>query len=107
MEFINSVEIRGIVGTSESYTYKDKTAVCVTVVTEYGYIDKKGMPVIDTTWFIVLKWQDSDNPAVPKKGDWVHARGRMRHRHYTDKDGNDRIPYEVVASELEIIPKEQ
>ena len=75
------------------------------VVTEYAFKDKTGGSVIETTWHNVVAWQDGDMPLdLLEKGASVCVQGRLRCRRYVGENGEPRTCYEVIASNVEILP---
>ena len=46
-QYINRVELQGIVGTSKVISIGDKKAVRFSLATNYAYKDKEGYPVIE------------------------------------------------------------
>ena len=48
-QYINRVELQGIVGTSKVISIGDKKVVRFSLATNYTYKDKEGYPVIETT----------------------------------------------------------
>ncbi len=54
MEFINRIELVGIVGTIRKQTYSGRMVANFSVVTEYSFKDKSGGTVIETTWHNVV-----------------------------------------------------
>ncbi len=109
MEFINKVQIRGIVGRTNVLTYSDKTFVRISVVTNYVHPDN----TIETTWFNVLAVQDSQNPTKDKsfdltsikKGDIIEVYGRLRPMHYTTADGTEHNTYDIKANDIKLNDK--
>ena len=110
MEFLNKIEIQGIVGNASSSKVGESEVVRFSVVTEYCYKDRNGGAVIDATWFNVTAWRRSDgeNKRVVDfsqlgKGVKVNVKGRIRTSRYTDSNGIDRTVWEVVASDVNVI----
>lgn len=57
-QYINRVELQGIVGTSKVISIGDKKVVRFSLATNYAYKDKEGYPVIETTCYqykIIIK----------------------------------------------------
>ena len=50
-QYINRVELQGIVGTSKVISIGDKKVVRFSLATNYAYKDKEGYPVIETTCY--------------------------------------------------------
>lgn len=101
MEFVNAVEIKGVVGRVTKTQAGELSIVNFSVVTEYAYTDKKGTPMVETTWFNCVSFKD-----IPiDKGDHVHCLGRFRARRYTDNSGAERTCYEVVTNSVTVLKK--
>ncbi|HEY7849477.1 MAG TPA: single-stranded DNA-binding protein [Ktedonobacterales bacterium] len=64
----------------------------------------------ETTWFNIVAWNqlaETCNQYL-HKGSKVYIEGRMTSHKYTDKDGNERVGWDVNASEMEMLdPKGQ
>lgn len=103
-EFINKVELLGIVGRSERQKIGDTHVDMFSVVTNDYYRDAKGTPTIDTTWFRVSHWGSTD-PA-PEKGQRVRLAGRFRCRKFVTPDKEERTTYDILASSVEIIKED-
>ena len=106
MEFLNKVEIRGVVGVSR-LTNCGPTTICnFSLMTEYAYKGDNGCATIDTLWIQVIAcgpkpgWPDLEKI---QKGSKVHVIGRLRAKRYCDAEGVERVCYEVVAQNLEVV----
>lgn len=99
MEFLNKVELRGIVGRANTMKVGDSTITRFSVATEYGYKDNGGTPVIETQWHNVCAW----NAPEVKKGDAVEVTGRIKVQKYTGADGIDHTVPEIYANTVKVI----
>ena len=106
MEFLNKIEIAGVVGRA-NLTPCGPTTVCnFSIMTEYCYKGNDGGVVVDTMWFAVTacgpkpQWPDLSRI---QKGSKVKVIGRLRAKRYCDANGIDRVCYDVVAQELKIV----
>lgn len=110
MEFLNKVELQGVVGMKRITPVGESNAVNFSLVTNYAYRDKDGMSVIDTTWFNVVAWEGKSisKEAVEaiEKGSWVKVTGRIRVQVYDTPEGEGRQAFQVVANKVEILNKE-
>ena len=100
MEFLNKIEIRGIVGNVAIHKVGDSALARVSVATDYAYKDRSGAQLIDTTWFNVIIWERSDAKSSIneiKKGSKIYVEGRVRLTRFTDNNGVDRSVWEIVA----------
>ena len=98
-QYINRVELQGIVGTSKVISIGDKKAVRFSLATNYAYKDKEGYPVIKTTWHACSVWAEREadltmyrkgHPSVYRRKDTqhtLHRCERVRENH-TGGGGN-------------------
>ena len=100
MEYINKVELQGVVGAVKRIT-AHTTLYRFTLCTSYCYRGSNGMPIIDCTWHNVsipektpgeLNWLE--------KGKWVHLTGRLQIMKYIGSDGMERTEVVVRADNL-------
>ena len=105
MQFLNKIELRGIIGRCNVQTISDTKMAKLCVVTEYAYKTTDETPVIETTWHNVTAWEGRKckNVETLKKGDKVHLVGRIRYQKFTDAEGIDKVSTDIIASSLEII----
>ena len=107
MEFLNRIELKGLVGSVKVYPVGDLKTVSFSVVTEYAYTDRESNPIVDCTWHSCVAWTDKCPDAEKlKRSDIVHVKGRLRVRRYIGEYGHEVTSYEVMVQELEIIPVE-
>lgn len=108
MEFLNRIELNGVVGRAEVNVYNGIQVCNFSVVTEYSTRDREGNPAVETTWFNVSTWEGRDNPnfSLIQKGVWIHVMGRVRLRRYMTQDNEERSSLEVVARRVSLIPRE-
>ena len=105
MEFLNKVELVGIVGiVKETTVGSDSFHINFSLVTNYAYRDNRGYPVIETTWHNCSYTGKTRYDL--SKGDHVRLTGRIRRLSYTDASGNPRTSCEIIVNELEVLPKE-
>lgn len=105
MEFLNRIELTGVVGRIHRQTVSNQIMANFSLVTEYGFRDKGGYSVVETTWHNVVAW-NSDNIScldAIDRGSHVHVIGRIRMRRYSDSNGESRISFDVVASSVEVL----
>ena len=103
MEFINKIELQGIVGSSYSRpATKGNTAAQFSLMTEYAHHNPQGEPVVDITWFNVLAWSSTTNFPVEtiKKGDTLRIEGRIRMASYADQYGGLKYKPEIIAQTI-------
>lgn len=102
MEFINRIELCGVVGRTNTTAVGHTTVCNFSLVTENPYQGNDGGIIIDTMWFSVYASGLPGLEAV-QKGSHVHVAGRLRSRRFADAEGNERVLYEVVAQTLKLV----
>ena len=105
MEFLNRIELRGIVGMSSLNRVGDAEVCRFSIVTEYSYKDRDNNPVVDTTWFNVTAWEGKNMPDFRQigKGTIVQLAGRVRTFKYTMADGAERSGWEILARRITVL----
>ena len=107
MESLNKVELKGTVGSKKITVVGDKKLANFSVATTYGYKDKDGNAIMETTWHRVNAWSGGEiSEETLEKIDKltpVHVIGRLRAMRYINADGNETMTYEILASKVEII----
>jgi single-stranded DNA-binding protein len=108
MEFLNKIEVIGIIGQCNCQTINGNTLARMSVVTECVCTDKENNPVIDPTWHSIRIWQKDTNVELDtlKKSDAVHVIGRLRPQRYNTASGEEKIFYEIIAHQLELLKDE-
>jgi len=110
MEFLNKIELKGVVGRAEVNNINGSQVCNFAVVTEYSTIDRDRNSIIETTWFNVSAWAGRDSITdlySIQKGAWVHVIGRQRARKYTAQTGEERTTMDVVAHTVKLIQKDE
>ena len=101
MEYINRIELQGIVGAVKEIPVGDTKVMRFSVCTEYAYRDKSGTSIIDCTWHSVVAY-----PPAGESWDWltkpakVWVLGRLRTRRYVRPDGSEAYSNEIVAKNV-------
>lgn len=104
MEFINRVELQGIVGSQRSYQTGAATMHQFNMAMNRIYRTDDGMAVVETTWVCCLADESRmSGPDDVRKGNKVHLVGRLRQHRFTTETGEDRYGYEVLVDQLEKI----
>ncbi len=77
------------------------------IATNENYKDKEGNWQTNTEWHNIVCWRGLADmvEARYKKGHLAYVEGKLTHRKYQDKDGNDRYVTEVVASTCRLLEK--
>ncbi len=76
-----------------------------TVATTEKYKDRSGDTKEITEWHNIVCWRGLAEIAEKyvKKGTPLYVEGRLRHRSYTDKEGNLRYITEIVADSFQML----
>lgn len=79
------------------------------LATNENYMDKEGQWQTLTEWHDVVVWRNLAERAEKnlKKGLTVYVEGKLTHRKWQDKEGNNRKTTEVVASYFRILSKRE
>ena len=85
--------------------HNGKKVVNFSVVTDFLYKSREGIPLSETTWHNVVAWSGKDivDLELITKGAQVHVCGRIRANKYTSADGVEKFFYEIMASRLQIV----
>lgn len=75
------------------------------VATNESYKDKNDQWQTLTEWHRIICWNKQYLESKLKKGHTVFIEGKITHRKYQDKDGNDRYVTEIVASSVKSLEK--
>ena len=77
------------------------------IATNENYRDKSGEWHKKTEWHDIVCWRHLAERAekILKKGHLVYIEGKITHRKWQDKEGNDRYTTEVVANVLRSLEK--
>lgn len=110
-EFLNRVELKGIVAQVKTTPVGDNINIRLAVVTQCAARDNKGNWTVENTWFNVTAFTKNVSVETDKlqKGTKVHITGRLRAKKYVDSTGQEKFMYEIVASapdSIEIIDDE-
>lgn len=107
MEFINKIELQGIVGNVTVNTIQANNLARFSLLVEETYKSTDGTPVIQSSWFGCIAWQDKKIKDFNKikKGATIHLNGRVRMQRYEDSTGANRYVWEIVCQELEVLSK--
>lgn len=107
MEYLNKIELRGVVGRAEVSTYGNRKACRFSLCTERTYNDKDGNQIVDVQWFNCIVWQQPypqmESVETIEKGANVGVSGRIRNYKFTAQDGTERYGYEVVVTDFNVI----
>jgi len=95
MEFLNKVELKGVVGRVSTTKVADKNITNFSLMTEQVNVNKDGLQATEVTFYCT-----TFNEIAINKGDKAHVLGRLRIRRYTAEDGAERVIFEVVADSV-------
>lgn len=101
MEFLNKVELKGVVGRVSTTKVADKSITNFSLITEQVNVNNDGTQTTEIMWFNCTTF----NEIAINKGDHAHVLGRLRIRRYATKDGAERMSYEVVVDSVTILDK--
>ena len=105
MDYINRIELQGIVGNSRLMTVGTNEVVRFNLATSYFYEAGNGHVHEETVWHSVSAWDGDGMPDLAEitKGTWINVVGRLRQNRYTTNEGEEWVFYEVLASEVRIL----
>jgi single-strand DNA-binding protein len=77
------------------------------LATNESYKDKDGKTITDTEWHAIVMWRGLAETAGKylKKGSLVFIEGKIKTRHYDDKDGHKKYVTEIVADHFLMLDK--
>lgn len=103
MDYINKVELAGVVGTVRLIKAGGHKFARMSVATVNVYVDRAGERVQETTWHNVIAWQKPGIEDIAKisKGSKVHITGKIHFSRYTGADGMIKSVYEITADTLQ------
>ena len=106
---VNKVILIGNLGRDPEIRYLEGNVAVAkfSVATNESYKDKKGDWQTVTEWHDVVAWRALAERAEKqlKKGSQVFIEGKLTHRKYQDKDGNDRYVTEVIAASFRVLDR--
>jgi single-strand DNA-binding protein len=106
---VNKVILIGNLGRDPEIRYLEGNIAVArfSVATNESYKDKKGEWQTQTEWHDVVCWRNLAERAEKqlKKGSQIYLEGKLTHRKYQDKDGNDRYVTEIVANTIRILDR--
>lgn len=108
---INKVTLIGNLGRDvEMRRLENGSAVAkFSVATNESYKDKNNEWQTQTEWHDVICWRALAERAESQlsKGKLVYIDGKLTHRKYQDKEGNDRYKTEVVANTFRLLERRE
>lgn len=108
---INRVTLVGNLGRDPELRKLDSGVSVATfsIATNENYKDKDGNWQTKTEWHNVVCWRNLADSVEArfKKGNLAFVEGKLTHRKYQDKDGNDKYMTEVVAYTVRLLEKRE
>ncbi len=108
MSNLNKVMLIGRLGADPELRYTaDGTPVATfRMVTSEIYKDKSGQKQEKSEWHSIVAWRKLAEIVgeYMKKGRLVYIDGKIQSREWADKEGNKRKTYEIVASDIKMMP---
>lgn len=109
MAGVNRVILLGNLGIDpEVRTLESGTKVArVSLATTESYKDRNGERRDITEWHSVTFWRGLAEVVERylNKGDQIYVEGKIRSRKYQDKEGNDRMSFDIVADNMTMLSK--
>ena len=105
MEYLNRIELTGIVGSVRHIDFASGRCARLALVTNYAYTAEDGTPVIESTWHNIMAFSSEKITCLDRiaKGSRLHVVGRLVSRRYIGQDGCERLSFEVRASRMELL----
>ena len=108
---INRVILVGNLGKDPEVRHLESGSVVArfSVATNESYKDKNGEWQKVTEWHDIVAWRALAERVekMLKKGNLVYIEGKLTHRKWQDKEGNDRYTTEVVANTVRLLEKKE
>jgi single-strand DNA-binding protein len=108
---VNRVTLIGNLGKDPEIRRLENGAIVAkfSIATNEYYRDKSGELQQVTEWHDVVAWRALAEQAerVLRKGKLIYLEGRLTHRQFQDKDGNNRYITEVLANMIKILDREK
>lgn len=83
------------------------TVAKFSLATTESYRDKEGNVQSETEWHNIVAWRSLADLAGKylKKGSMIYLEGKIKTRHYEDKDGNKKYVTEIIAESFIMLDK--
>ena len=108
---INKVTLIGNLGRDPEIRHLESGSMVgkFSIATNESYKDKAGEWQTLTEWHEIVVWRGLAERAERdlKKGGLCFVEGKITHRKYTDKDGNERYITEIVANNIKSLEKRE
>ncbi len=105
MEFLNKVELQGIVGSCHIQEVDGTKIANISIATEQHYCDSEGLFMVEVLWHNVRIVECDECPDLESitKGSKLYVLGRLQSRRYLDQDGANKVSSEIIANKVMII----
>ncbi|MEP7268956.1 MAG: single-stranded DNA-binding protein [Saprospiraceae bacterium] len=108
---INKVTLVGNLGRDPEIRHLEggTSVVKFSLATNENYRDKSGEWKTETEWHDIVAWRHLAERAVRDlhKGSLAFIEGKITHRKWQDKDGQDKYSTEIVASNLRSLERKE
>ena len=108
---VNKVMLIGNLGQDPEVRHLESGAVVAkfSLATNERYKDKSGEVKTLTEWHDVVMWRGLAENAerLLSKGKLIYVEGKLSHRKWQDKEGNNRKTTEVLANNFQILEKRE
>lgn len=108
---INKVILIGNLGRDPEVRYLENGAAVAkfSLATTESYKDKAGEWQNQTEWHDIIMWRFLAERAEKqlKKGKQIYVEGKLTHRKWVDKEGNNRYSTEIVANTFRLLEKKE
>lgn len=101
-DFINKIELCGIVGNSTISQMGAFNVARFSLLVESTYKCSEHM-VVESTWFNCTAWQGEKikDVSILKRGNKIHLHGKVQMQYYEGNDGVRRPAFIVLCSDIE------
>lgn len=99
MEYLNKVELCGVVGSIRTMPIGDTFITRFAVATDCTYEDKSQGFVVETTWHNCTSFDASAKDL--QRGDKVHVLGRIRRNEYVNSVGERAFSIEILTNKVQ------
>ena len=108
---LNKVQFIGRLGADPEvrYTPDGKQVTTFRLASDHVRKDKSGSPIKETEWLACVTWDKLAEICGQYlvKGRLVYVEGRLRTRHWEDKDGVKRYKTEAILHDMKMLEKKQ
>ncbi len=110
MRSLNRVSLIGNLGADPTEIRHLEGGVAVskiTLATTESFVDRSGKTQHTTDWHTVILWRGLAELATKylRKGSFVYVEGKLKNRHYEDKEGIKRHVTEIIADQIIMLDK--